>query len=352
MGNQNTAVRYGDTFESKQHVNVIGQRLPKVIFKDEKHFSGSRTIAKKSIDIDSYWGPDDLKIEHESDISAQKTHTANDDVRSLLPEEIVSTDHSDPEYEDILPQTAADEEEIEERYANDEDFDEIETLESDSEKLNEEVLRLSLDAITWDWYNGLPEDAETIEEEDNDLVLETHITKEKRNHQHAYMLAFEYGWTEQADVEVLVEILEPSGRASNTIAQLRELMDKGVSAEELKLAYQIREQWKERQEFSKHFIAAWDRYHTYTITWDDAFKLVRIYSGTPDIEEIFIFLEKLHDKWSNESPLNSSQSFQLYLSEFLESGLPTSCPDLYLDTYDYGDIEDIKFDLNLILNEE
>ena len=34
MGNQNTAVRYGDTFESRQHVTVAGQMLPKVIFKN------------------------------------------------------------------------------------------------------------------------------------------------------------------------------------------------------------------------------------------------------------------------------------------------------------------------------
>jgi len=341
MDNQNTAVRYGDTFESRQHVTVIGQLLPKVIFKSEKHFSDSRTIAKKAVDIDSHWGPDDLKIEHESHVPIQEIYAVNDDVKSVCSKQgIVETDYSDSEYEDNPPQTAADEEEIEERYADDEDLDEIETLESASEKLDEEELQLSLDAIAWDWYNGLPEDAETIEEEDNDLVLETHITKEKRNHQHAYMLAFEYGWTEQADVGVLVEILEPSGRASNTIAQLRELMDRGASAEELKLAYQIREQWKECHEFSKHFIAAWERYHTYIITWNDAFKLVRLYDGTPDIEEIFIFLEKLHDKWSNESPLNNSIPFQRYLSEFLESGLPTGCPDLLLDIYDYNNIEE------------
>ena len=108
-------------------------------------------------------------------------------------------------------------------------------------------------------------------------------------------------------------------------------MDNEASAEELLLAYHISELWKESHEFSKYYFSPWEQYRTFIITWSDAMKLVRLYNDLPDIEEIFIFLERLLDNWCTNKTSDISQPFQQYLSEFLESETLINCPDLLLD---------------------
>jgi len=334
MGNQNSAIRYGQVLKPKQNVTHIIDQMPsKFPMQYNKPIAVFDSSKKTPTDLDTCWGPEDLSLVQEVETSLPNTPLALDDAE-------ISPQHQGSETtEEVDMDFLCDEEEsfvaagdvaIEEERAADVASEENRTFELDPDKFKENELQLAEYAIEDAWYDELPEEPEASEDEEF-LTPAAYVSREQRNRQHAYMLAFQCGWTDHTSIDILVEILEPSGQAANTVDRLRELIDNGASAEELLLAHQIREHWKESHEFSKHYIVAWERYRTFIITWNDAMKLVRLYNDTPDMEEIYLFLERLLDNWSTDANLDTRQSFQHYLSEFLAYPSLLDCPDLQLE---------------------
>lgn len=154
------------------------------------------------------------------------------------------------------------------------------------------------------------------------------------------------------EVSLISEIFTVNGWAACKTAVLRELAD-GTTVEELYLASQVKEIWKEHYEF---YSGQASNYRV--LSWPTALGLIRSFDGYPDPEEVEQLLVRLHDHWRNDDiQRRISKTFNEYIigkfshgaevSEFYREAIVdrySSLADLELPPPSSEDIPELTFD--------
>ena len=96
---------------------------------------------------------------------------------------------------------------------------------------------------------------------------------------------------DREEVALIAEIFMVNGWSACKTAILRELTE-GTTVEELYLASQVKELWKEHYEFYSGQVSNYR-----TLTWPTALCIIRSFDGYPDPEEVEQMLIRLHDHW-------------------------------------------------------
>lgn len=96
------------------------------------------------------------------------------------------------------------------------------------------------------------------------------------------------------EVSLIAEIFTVNGWSACKTAILRELAE-GTTVEELYLASQVKELWKEHYEFYSGQVSNYR-----VLTWPTALCIIRSFDGYPDPEEVEQMLVRLHDHWRND----------------------------------------------------
>ncbi|QQG64646.1 hypothetical protein [Desulfobulbus oligotrophicus] len=113
---------------------------------------------------------------------------------------------------------------------------------------------------------------------------------------------------DREEVSLIAEIFTVNGWAACKTAILRELAE-GTSVEELYLASQVKEIWKEHYEF---YSGQASNYRV--LTWPTALCIIRSFAGYPDPEEVEQMLVRLHDHWRyDDIQRRISKTFNEYI---------------------------------------
>ncbi len=221
-------------------------------------------------------------------------------------------------------------EDVEDAEVDEEELEDFELDEDlDAENLYEPADELLSELLTDFVATGLDPDASAVEgavdwtllleaEEEFDpdlsgLLDETEVetggrlTDEERALQMAAFLG-ERCELDREDVSLIAEIFAANGWSACKTAILRELAE-GTTVEELYLAFQVKELWKEHYEFYS------DQKSNYRVlSWPTALYIIRAFDGYPDLEEVEQMLVRLHDHWRNDgSERRISQTFNEYI---------------------------------------
>ncbi|ADE17032.1 hypothetical protein Nhal_4025 (plasmid) [Nitrosococcus halophilus Nc 4] len=163
----------------------------------------------------------------------------------------------------------------------------------------------------WDLYEEGPDfefdELPTREDICNEVIANGRLTRRQRAEQVAIELGLRYGW-EAEGIDLLTDVFERHWWSQCRVSMERELIA-GMRPEELRLAIDLRDFWRERPEFwtelpslkrsPKAFAKASNRYHT--LSWPLALALTRSFGSYPAPEEIEQFLDGLFDEWYLDS---------------------------------------------------
>jgi len=157
---------------------------------------------------------------------------------------------------------------------------------------------------------------------------------------------------DREEVALIAEIFMVNGWSACKTAILRELTE-GTTVEELYLASQVKELWKEHYEFYSGQVSNYR-----TLTWPTALCIIRSFDGYPDPEEVEQMLIRLHDHWRNDNiQRRISKTFNEYIigkfchdaevSEFYGESIVdgySSAADLELFPPSSEDIPELTYD--------
>jgi len=116
----------------------------------------------------------------------------------------------------------------------------------------------------------------------------------------ARMLARDHGWIEPEEIAILEEIVRPMRKIGRSLKSIQELIELGITPEELAKTHQFRRifegystfvDWSSRP---KHMTA---RPIMNRITWREAWELLLMLGPEMDIEETLWLLDRLHSEW-------------------------------------------------------
>jgi len=157
---------------------------------------------------------------------------------------------------------------------------------------------------------------------------------------------------DREEVSLIAEIFAVNGWSACKTAILRELAE-GTTVEELYLASQVKELWKEHYEFYSGQVSNYR-----VLTWPTALCIIRSFDGYPDPEEVEQMLVRLHDHWRyDDIQRRISKTFNEYIigkfchgaevSEFYGESIVdrySSAVDLELFPPSSEDIPELTFD--------
>lgn len=152
-------------------------------------------------------------------------------------------------------------------------------------------------------------------------ALENSLSVEERARFVAVDSIIDFGWHAR-ELPFLTDVFTGPGWKNTKIALLREVQS-GASVEELKLAFDVKEFWKESPRywitFSKAWVSGESTDATYkNCSWKQALRLVRLFDGVPTFEEIYYFLESEFEYWYENSHLRRCfPAFNHYLFRYL-----------------------------------
>ena len=128
------------------------------------------------------------------------------------------------------------------------------------------------------------------------------LTRSERAHQMAVDIIAKYDWS-RAHLPLLHEIFIEKGWAMARVSIVRE-MNKGLTPDELKIAFYIRQLWTESTHYWISFIHVTNNaMHQQTrdayknMSWPEALRIIRTFNNTPSEEEVQSLLEALYDDW-------------------------------------------------------
>lgn len=143
------------------------------------------------------------------------------------------------------------------------------------------------------------------------------LTRRDRASQIAEELGLRYGWSE-AGIQVLAKTFARHGWSASRVAIERE-MKKGLTPDELKIALDVRDLWKENVDFGMSFSGIGNQidrtyiaHRFWNMSWPCAFSLIRAFDSYPDTEEIEQLLLDLHERWKSRSCLRHRFPFFYY----------------------------------------
>jgi len=177
--------------------------------------------------------------------------------------------------------------------ASDDDYDAY-----DDQEENEIV---SLDDYGFVDYVDIDEtpDREEILKE---TLLKQKLSRTERAHQIAVEILAQYDWS-RAQLPMLHEIFIERGWAMARVSIEREI-NKGLTPDELKIAFYIRQLWTESTHYWISFIHVNNNaMHQQTraayknMSWPEALRIIRSFYNTPSEEEVQYLLEELYDDW-------------------------------------------------------
>ncbi len=128
------------------------------------------------------------------------------------------------------------------------------------------------------------------------------LTRSERAHQMAVDIIAEYDWS-RAHLPLLHEIFIDHGWAMARVSIKRE-MNKGLTPDELKIAFYIRQLWTASTQYWISFIHVTNNaMHQQTrdayknMSWPEALRIIRSFHNTPSEEEVQYLLDELYDDW-------------------------------------------------------
>jgi hypothetical protein len=143
--------------------------------------------------------------------------------------------------------------------------------------------------------------------DDTEVEIGGQLTDEERALQMAAFLG-EQCELDREEVELIAEIFTVNGWSACKTAILRELAE-GTTVEELYLASQVKELWKEHYEFYSGQVSNYR-----VLTWPTALCIIRSFDGYPDPEEVEQMLVRLYDHWRyDDIQRRISKTFNEYI---------------------------------------
>lgn len=141
------------------------------------------------------------------------------------------------------------------------------------------------------------------------------LTREQRALQVATEVIADTDW-DYRHVTLLQEIFSIKGWAATKVV-IEKLIEEGATPDEIALAREIRTLWKETPKY-------WITFHKITprsvdsisddaykqMSWSESMRLIRCFPNTPDIEEIYYFIEETYELWYESSKLR--QDFKAF----------------------------------------
>jgi len=172
--------------------------------------------------------------------------------------------------------------------------------------------------IEGDDYSDRP----TREEVEQHVRKSGRVERDVRALQIAIEVALKHGWDREG-IQLLARVFERYWWSSARTSMERELA-RGMTPEELAIAFEVREFWLERPEYTIDFAAVWrttlvpsgspaGSWHR-TLSWPDALAVVRAIGAGADLDEVEVFLDELYDHWYGSDGLRRQfESFHAYL---------------------------------------
>lgn len=220
-----------------------------------------------------------------------ETETLAEDYEALLRDDVDATSwHSDVDA-DTLPLDALAEDEEPLRLVSDD---------SRSDFADQEM-----DAETLDWFfDDL--DESPSEEELRTVRTLGRVNRDERARQVAIDVGLRHDWPEEG-IALLARVFRRHYWSAARVAMERE-MARGMTPEELALAIELREFWERSPEFSMCLGngRGWrlpggsttaDRYRI--LSWPASLRLVRLFAGEPQLEELTTLIDELFECWSD-----------------------------------------------------
>ena len=211
---------------------------------------------------------------------------------------------------------------------------------------------------SWEEYEptGVEYDDELEKYDFLNLATENKVTRLERARQIALEIGYEHDWDEDG-INTLIDVFFKYGW-SNTQKSIRREIELGLTPEELLLADQVRDIWREYPEYSetseipKNYRQRKEKTISdilfedsnvfqkyFHLSWPTALILIRSYDKYPDPAEIEKLLIDLYDTWRNKASLiKDNHSFRHYIEYKLGHGINTLnshlCYNFDLEFYD------------------
>jgi len=264
--------------------------------------------------------------------------------------------NSDSEAFDIAPDSESDEFDELVDFDNDEEFngisandEELEEVWDDSENIDE------LDDLDELEVSALDDDLDYV---DSTAVTELQLPSDGRlsREQRALQVATEVisgtDW-DYKHVTLLQEIFSIRGWAATRVV-IKKLIEEGATPDEIALAREIRTLWKETPKY-------WITFHKLTpravdtvtddaykqMSWSESMRLIRCFPNTPDIEEIYHFIEETYDLWYQTSNLRRDFKaffkFLKYRNGSMKITLPGDYPFCFTEPEESGYDDEYDF---------
>jgi hypothetical protein len=195
----------------------------------------------------------------------------------------------------------------------------------------------------WDEFEpiGVEYDDEITGTDIFNLPTDNRLTRLERARQVALELGIEYGWDEDG-INVLTMIFFKHWWSATRRSMRREL-EAGVTPDELILAEQVREIWREYPEFSEAHHRAFEISQRYFhLSWPNALSLIRSFGAYPDPAEIEKLLVDLYEHWRDKpSLIYAYSSFRHYIEYQIGRGRSTlkEPPNLSFESENYNSEE-------------
>ena len=202
--------------------------------------------------------------------------------------------------------------------------------------LDEDVAYVGIDADApnFDWHDFALnadefEESPAFREEGDEVRVDGKVSGRERARQVAIDLGSRYGW-DLSGIQLLTELFDVRYWGATRRAVER-LLGRGMTPEELEIAIQLREFWRDRSEFSIDLgrvswwawsgsSAASSRHKV--LSWPVALRLVRVTTALPDAMEIEMLLDDLYKEWYFSERLRfafiSFNYFMLHWLDFME----------------------------------
>lgn len=174
------------------------------------------------------------------------------------------------------------------------------------------------DELTWDSLDDL-DDLDDLDELDElaqrddgeaDRFVDS-VSRELRARQVAAEVLARTDW-DPDQLPLLQSIFVESGWSACRVA-IEQLINIGVSPEELVLARQIRWYWAENEKYwmSFHWMKSNSPYEQTTdaykhMSWQECFRILSCFPALPDVEEIYLLIEETYDIWYHSNRIRKA----------------------------------------------
>ena len=202
--------------------------------------------------------------------------------------------------------------------------------------LDEDVAYVGIDADApnFDWHDFALnadefDESPAFREEANEVRVDGKVSGRERARQVAIDLGLRYGW-DLSGIQLLTDLFDVRYWGATRRAVER-LLGRGMTPEELEIAIQLREFWRDRTEFSIDLgqvswwawsgsSAASSRHRV--LSWPVALRLIRVTTTLPDAVEIETLLDDLYKEWYFSERLRfafiSFNYFMLHWLDYME----------------------------------